>query len=234
MKKIVSMIAGLAATVAFAVEMPQVLTLSYSIQGAEKYADGSDLSAGECYALVWSEDGEFEGINGNGTPKGAGDEVIYIGQIAKNAAVSFQIAKDFKAGGTFEIWILDTRVFRNGEIVAIGKASGGSLTVTHAAKAVSAEVSVAGGPTVPAGASGIPGGVIAAPTAPASIPPLRFTSIKLDGNYVVMEADSTVPGVNYTTVVNGKEAGVTTATSDKIILIRPKEGDSAIIRGLAK
>ena len=234
MKKIVSMVAGLAATAAFAVEMPQVQTLSYSVQGSEKYADGSELSNGECYALVWSEDGVFEGINGDGTAKGAGDEVIYIGQIVKNAAVTFQIAQDFKGGGTFEIWILDTRVFKNGEIVAIGKADGGSVTITHAAKAVSATVAVAGSTSVPTSASGIPGGAIAAPTAPAEIPPFRFTSIKVDGDYVVMEAENTVPGVNYTTVVDGKEAGVTTATSGKIVLIRAKTADSAIIRGLVK
>lgn len=235
MKKLVSMVMGLAAAVAFAAPAPEVQTLSFSIQGAETYADGSALADGECYALVWSEDGVFEGINGDGTAKGAGDEVIYIGKIVKGAAVSFQIADGFKSSGSFDIWILDTRVFENGAVQSIGKTVSGKVTITHAVKATTAAVAVSGSQTAPAAVGGIPGGaVISAPTAPANIPPLKFTSIKLDGGYVVMEAEDTVPGVNYATVANGKESGITTATSSKIILIRPKEGNTAIISGLAK
>ena len=234
MKKLVSMVMGLAAAVAFAVPMPQVQVLNFSIQGNETYADGTALAEGECYALVWSEDGQFEGIDGEGKAKRAGDEVVYIGQIVKGADVSFQIADGFKTSGLFDIWILDTRVFENGEVKSIGK-SGDTVTVTKAVKATTAAVQVAGSQSAPTAIGGVPGGaVVSGSTAPANIPPLKFTSIKLDGGYVVMEAENTIPGVNYTTVADGKEAGITTATSSKIILIRPKEGDSAIIRGIAK
>ena len=235
MKKLVSMVMGLAAAVAFAVPVPQVQVLTFSVTGAETYADGSALAAGECYALVWSEDGQFAGINGDGTAKRAGDEVIYIGQIVKGADVSFQIADGFKSSGSFDIWILDTRVFENGAVKSIGKTAGGKVTVTHAVKATAAAVAVAGSQTAPTAIGGVAGGaVVSAQTAPSNIPPLKFTSIKLDGDYVVMEAANTVPGVNYATVADGKESGITTATGNTIILIRPKEGDSAIIRGLAK
>ena len=235
MKRLVSMVVGLAAAAAFAIPMPEVQTLTFSVSGDEAYADGSALANGECYALVWSEDGVFEGINGDGTAKGAGDEVIYIGKIVKGADVAFQIADGFKSGGAFDIWILDTRVWENGAVKSVGKTAGGKVTVTHAVKATTAAVQVAGSQSAPTAIGGIPGGaVINVPTAPANIPPLRFTSISLDGDYVVMEAENTVPGVNYTTVAGGKEAGVTTATGSKIILIRPKEGDSAIIKGLGK
>ena len=235
MKKLVSMVMGLAAAAAFAIPMPEVQVLNFSIQGNETYADGSTLANGECYALVWSEDGVFEGINGDGTAKGAGDEVIYIGQIVKGADVSFQIADGFKSKGSFDIWILDTRVFENGEVKSIGKTVDNKVTVTKAVKATTAAVQVAGSQSAPTAIGGVPGGaVVSAPTAPANVPQLRFTSIKLDGDYVVMEAEDTVPGVNYATVANGKESGITTATSNKIILIRPKEGNSAIISGLAK
>ncbi|MBQ0033122.1 MAG: hypothetical protein KBT68_10030 [bacterium] len=235
MKKLVSMVMGLAAAAAFAIPMPEVQVLTFSVQGSETYADGSALADGECYALVWSADGQFAGINGDGTAKGAGDEVIYIGKIVKGADVSFQIPDGFKAGSFYDIWILDTRVFENGAVKSIGKTVGGKVTVTHAAKATDAAVQVAGSQSAPTAIGGVEGGaVVSAPTAPANIPPLKFTSIKLDGNYVVMEAENTVPGVNYATVANGKESGITTATGNTIILIRPKEGDSAIIRGLTK
>ena len=121
------------------------------------------------------------------------------------------------------------------EVKSIGKTAGGEVTVTKAVKATTAAVQVTGSQSAPTAIGGVPGGaVVNAPTAPANIPQLRFTSIKLDGDYVVMEAEDTVPGVNYATVAGGKESGVTTATSNKIILIRPKEGNSAIISGLAK
>ena len=234
MKKLVSMVMGLAAAAAFAAPMPEYQVLTFSVTGAETYADGSALADGECYALVWSEDGVFEGINGDGTAKGAGDEVVYIGKIVKDGTVSFQIEDGFKSGGAFDIWILDTRVFENGAVKKIGK-SGDKVTVTHAAKATAASVAVSGSQAAPTAAAVAEGGtVVAGATAPANIPQLRFTSIKLDGDYVVMEAEDTVPGVNYATLANGKESGITTATSSKIILIRPKEGNSAIISGLAK
>ena len=234
MKKLVSMVMGLAAAAAFAIPMPQVQLLTFSIQGTETYADGSALADGECYALVWSEDGIFEGVNADGTAKGAGDEVVYIGQIVKGVDVAFQIADGFKSKGSFDIWILDTRVFENGAVKSIGK-SGDKVTVTKAVKATSAAVEVAGSQGAPTAVGGVPGGaVVSGSTAPANIPPIKFTSIKLDGGYVVMEAENTVAGVNYTTVADGKEAGITTATGSKIILIRPKEGNSAIISGLAK
>lgn len=235
MKKLVSMVMGLVAAAAFAIPMPEVQVLTFSIHGAETYADGSALADGECYALVWTEDGVFEGINADGTAKGAGDEVVYIGKIVKGADVSFQISDGFKNSGFFDVWILDTRVFENGEVKSIGKTLSGKVVISKAVKATSAAVAVAGSQGAPTVIGGVEGGaVISAPTASANIPPLKFTSIKLDGDYVVMEAENTVPGVNYTTIADGKEAGITTATSNKIILIRPKEGDSAIIRGLTK
>ena len=234
MKKLVSMVMGLAAAAAFAAPMPEYQVLTFSVTGAETYADGSALADGECYALVWSEDGQFEGIDGEGKAKRAGDEVIYIGKIVKGSTVSFQIKDGFKSGGAFDIWILDTRVFKNGERISVGKV-GDNVTVTHAAKATAASVAAAGSQAAPTAAPVAEGTVVTGATVdPAKIPQLRFTSIKLDGDYVVMEAEDTVPGVNYATVSGGKESGITTATSSKIILIRPKEGNSAIISGLAK
>lgn len=234
MKKLVSMVMGLAAAAAFAAPMPEYQVLTFSVTGAETYADGSALADGECYALVWAKDGEFDGITADGTAKGADEEVLYIGKIVKDSTVSFQIKNGFKSSGAFDIWILDTRVLENGEVKSVGK-SGDNVTVTHAAKATAASVAVAGSQAAPTAAPVAEGTVITGATVdPAKIPQLRFTSIKLDGDYVVMEAENTVPGVNYATVANGKESGITTATSSKIILIRPKEGNSAIISGLAK
>ena len=234
MKKLVSMVMGLAAAAAFAIPVPRTQVLTFSVTGAEKYADGSELADGECFALVWSKDGKFEGINADGKAKREGDEVVYIGKIVKDSEVIFQIEEGFKTGGYFDVWILDTRVFENGEVKSIGKSTG---IVTHAAKATAVPfANSSSGVSAPTTMSLDGGAVVAGPTIdPAQIPPMMFTSITVDGDWVVMEAENIIPGVNYTTVADdGTESGITTATSGKIMLIRRKTADSAIIRGMVK
>lgn len=107
---------------AFAMPMPEVQVLYFTITGAETYADGSALMEGECFALVWSKDGNFDGFNPDGTPTGTGDEVLYIGKIVKDSTVAFQLEDGFKNGGVFWIYLLDSRVFNdNGELQSVGK-----------------------------------------------------------------------------------------------------------------
>lgn len=235
MKKLVSMVMGLAAAAAFAIPMPEVQVLTFSVTGAETYADGSALEDGECYALVWAKDGEFDGINADGTAKGADEEVLYIGTIDKDSTVAFQIEDGFKTGGAFDIWILDTRVLENGEVKKVGK-SGDKVVVTHAAKATAASVAVSGSQAAPTAAPVAGGTVIAGATVnTADIPALKFTSIKVDGDWVVMEAENSVSGVNYVTKnADGDEGAITSGNGGKITLIRPKKADGEIIRGMVK
>lgn len=233
MKKLVSMVMGLAtAATVFAVGEPQVQFLSFSVTGTETYADGSALADGERFALVWSADGVFEGIDVNGKAKGEGDDVIYIGTIAKDQPIAFELPPNFKAGGFYDIWILDTRVFDRGEVKVNSK-----LVVTHAAKATAASVAVSSSQAAPTAAKATEGGaVIAGATVnTADIPALKFTSIKVDGDWVVMEAEGSVPGVNYVTKnADGDEGAITSGNGGKITLIRPKKADGEIIRGMVK
>lgn len=236
MKKLVSMVMGLAAAAAFAIPMPEVQVLTFSVTGAETYADGSALADGECYALVWAKDGEFDGINVDGTAKGADEEVLYIGTIDKDSTVAFQIEDGFKTGGAFDIWILDTRVLENGAVKKVGK-SGDKVVVTHAAKATAASVAVAGSQAAPTAAKATEGGAVVsgATVNAADIPALKFTSIKVDGDWVVMEAENSVSGVNYVTKnADGDEGAITSGNGGKITLIRPKKADGEIIRGMVK
>ena len=219
----------------YAIQRPDVRMLTFTVSGTETYSDGSALTEDECYALVWSKDGEFDGFNPDGTPTGTGDEVLYIGKIYKDSTVSFQLPDGFKSGGVFEIFILDSRVFDNGELQSVGK-NEGIVKVRDYVKLGKDRLTVSGRQAVPTPDEGLPNGVvIASPTVdPTNIPALRFTLIKLDGDYVVMEAENVVPGVNYAIVASEKESGAITATGNKIVFIRPKEGDRAIIRGLEK
>ena len=51
--------------------------ITFSTNGSEqdRYADGQVVLDGECYALVWSQDGAFEGINADGTLVDSNDNV---------------------------------------------------------------------------------------------------------------------------------------------------------------
>lgn len=251
MKKLVSMVMGLAAAAALAIPMPQVQVLTFSVQGNETYADGSPLADGECYALVWSADGVFEGLNADGTAKGAGDEVVYIGQIVKGADVVFQIADGFKGNtGYFDIWILDTRVFENGESKSIGKSSDGKVMITYAAKATGSAVKVEGAQSAPTVASGVEGGaVVSAPTVDLGsvqkpvISGLSFETDAKGGQVVVITLEKTVLGARYAvqgsatpTMQNAVRTEITTGTGRPMQLIAPKTGNfiNVIVTDVAK
>lgn len=211
----------------YAIQKPTVQVLTFTVSGAETYADGSALAEDECYALVWSGDGEFDGLNPDGTPIHEGDEVLYIGKIYKDSNVVFRLEDGFKSGGTFEVYILDTRVFENDELKSVGKTAG-IVNVRDYVKAANAKVMSSGSQAIPTTDESFPNGAVIAPPTidPANIPDFKFTSIKVDGDWVVLTIDNTIPGV-----INATVAGT---EGKPIVLIRPKTGDSAIIRGRAE
>ena len=241
MKKIVSILAGLAAGAAFAVEQPEVQVVSFSSQGTDYYADGkTSVLDGECYALVWSEDGVFEGIAGDGSPKDSNDKVVYVGAFAKDGKckyVEFHIANDYATTGKFDVWVLDTRVFRDGEVVSWGKK--GKMIVTAAAKANEASVAVASGAVAPSGMAGILDG---ARTTEGSVdldtiepPVISRLSFDRDGDgkrLAVISFDKTVQGARYSilgakapTMKDAQEGAVTTGTGEPMSIIAPKFGN---------
>lgn len=248
MKKIVSMMAGIAAGSLFAVEVPSVQEITFSTQGQDKYADGSVVMDGECYALVWSQDGAFEGINVDGTAKDANDKVLYIGNFAKGGQcglVSFQIADGVVSGGQYDVWVLDTRVFDNGAVKQVGKQNG-KLTASHAAKATTATIQVSSDALSPTTARTAAGGTVAGGATVADIRKPTIVSFKLDtdGNgqsVAVLELANTVAGVNYAgegsssleknDVVSGN---VTSGNGGTITVIVPAKGGKAFFWGKVK
>ena len=60
--------------------------ITFSTNGAEpdRYADGEVVMDGECYALVWSKDGVFEGIRADGEPIDSNDKVVLVAAVAEN------------------------------------------------------------------------------------------------------------------------------------------------------
>ena len=89
----------------------------FSTPGPDRYADGSVVRDGECYALVWSPAGTtFSGFNADGTPVSSNDRVVLAGELAQGGRCRdaiFQIpAKDYEAleGGEWAVCLVDTRM----------------------------------------------------------------------------------------------------------------------------
>ena len=99
------------------------VVIQFSTVGPDKYADGTTVMDGECYALVWTPTGsEFQGINEKG--EAAGDSKVAVkAPIAiggKCPNVQFQIdeiyANEKYPNGTWGVYLLDTRKFATEEV----------------------------------------------------------------------------------------------------------------------
>lgn len=239
MKKLVSMVMGLAAAAAFATPVPNVQVIDFFTEGPDTYADGTVVQDGECYALVWSSDGVFEGIKADGTAKDENDKVVYIGAFAKDGRckpVSFQFKVGTFEGGKFEMWLLDTRVFENG-VAKVGKDENGELIVSCASQATTAQVAVsesAGSAAPSQTLQGAEGGAVAegATVAAADVVAPQITGIAFEDDFVKIDLNKTVKGVRYVIIgsenvmmTGAKEGHITSAVGETATLIAPKFGN---------
>lgn len=159
-KTLVAGLVGLLAAAAFAGKDNVVVT--FCTQGPDTYADGTPVLDGETYALVWTPTGSaFQGIRADGTA--AGDSKVALkAPVAKGGKcpfVKFEIdetyAKANYAGGTWGVYLLDTRTFAkelgaDGQPVATGAGGaavngyGAVTTAKTATGFISASAAVAG------------------------------------------------------------------------------------------
>ena len=121
----------------------------FSTLGPDRYADGSIVRDGECYALVWSPAGTaFAGFNADGTPVSSRDRVVLAGALAQDGKCCdavFQIpAAEYEAlkGGEWAVCLVDTRNLagmptgtRNGKPVRVNRWGiiAGGVEITDAA-----------------------------------------------------------------------------------------------------
>lgn len=109
--KIFSMAAAASMAVGAYADAANVL-VSFSTT-SDKYADGSTVKDGEWYALCWSADSEFDGINLDCTPKNPDEKVLILAPLAENGhcpSVVFQIdSTKAPTGGNYFVYLLDTR-----------------------------------------------------------------------------------------------------------------------------
>ena len=227
MKKLMTMIgaAGLAFAATAAIDDA---LLAFSTVGPDKYADGTTVLDGECYALVWTKNGAtFGGIAADGTAVAETDKIVLLAPVAKDGRcpnVLFQIdsAKaDELADGTYGVYLLDTRVVSNGTTKPAG-IKNGKLSLVNgyglATKATKAGKATAGGVTTAEEKD----------SAPKDLPQPKITSIKIEGDYVKLTVQN-LPG--FMRVSSGADvaaddtqgaAQATDGKTDEVILYAPK------------
>lgn len=121
--------------------------ISFSTKGPDCYADGSVVVDGECYALIWSKDGNFDGFDANGECIDPEDKIVLLAPVAKDGRcppVLFQIPKaeaEELAGGEYAVYLLDTRI-ASGETVRPCGTVNGKIALMNGYGAASANLAV--------------------------------------------------------------------------------------------
>ena len=197
----------------------------FSTPGPDRYADGSIVRDGECYALVWSPAGTaFAGFNADGTPVSSNDRVVLAGALAQDGKCRdavFQIpAKEYAAlaGGEWAVCLVDTRNLageptgtQNGKPVRVnrwGIVSGG-VEITTAASARPRLAAAGGTRSVVSETTGGTRSVASVARAtnlsavPPNLLPPQITAIEVGDGEVWLGVGGTVPYLDYT-IISGE------------------------------
>ena len=198
----------------------------FSTPGPDRYADGSVVRDGECYALVWSPAGTvFSGFNADGTAVSSRDRVVLAGALAQGGRCRdaiFQIpAKDYEAlqGGEWAVCLVDTRMMngvpagvQNGKPLRVnrwGIISGG-VNITDAG---SANLRLAAGGRLSSAADTSEGqassraAIVRAnnlSAVPPNLMPPQITAIEVGDGEVWLGVTDTVPYLSYT-IISGEK-----------------------------
>lgn len=221
--------------------------VSFSTKGPDAYADGTTVLDGECYALVWLQNGA-SGLTVAADGSATGGEIVLAAPIAKGGrcpSVVFEVdARDMAtkcADGSWGVYLLDTRRWgADGKARPAGTANGKVVLVNAAGAVTSAAVRVVAGKSETVG--GVTGAAVAstATAVPAEAPAPEITGIRVDGANVYVTVRGTVPYLQYgistgatpDNVVDGigdKQTGAA-AASDEIILVAPAKDGGAFFK----
>lgn len=180
--------------------------IMFSTPGPDKYADGATVLDGERYALVWSADGEFDGIKTDGTAVDENDLVIYIAGLAKGGCcplTMFEIdsrSPNAKRDGVYGVYLLDTRTVDKTGVVAT--VNGLPEVVNGAVSAQDYTAAAAMATVEKKSTKGKPWGESA--IAAKATKPLKITSFKVENATVTLSVEGMLPGVRYNVKTGAK------------------------------
>lgn len=236
-KTLVAGLVGLLAAASFAGKDNVVVT--FCTQGPDTYADGTPVLDGETYALVWTPTGSaFQGIRADGTA--AGDSKVALkAPVAKGGKcpfVKFEIdetyAKANYAGGTWGVYLLDTRTFAkelgaDGQPVATGA---GGAAVNGYGAVTTAKTSV--GFVSADGAAAVGAGLM-----PADKGEVKITNIELKDGKVFITVSGTVSSAAYAVAegetpnaIQPTETAAAGNTAGEMILVRDQKAGGAFFK----
>lgn len=210
MKKLLAGIVAMASAAAFA-DAANTLVYFYS-EGPDTYADGSTVLDGERYALVWSQDGNFDGFTVSGEAVDANDKVFSIMSRAKNGRCPmtvFQVdSAEAPAEGTYAVYLLDTRTAA--DLTKLSKTVNGKPEVIRATSTTVASYATRtaafGAATQNEGAKTSAGAAQATAIAPGTSAAPVVTGIKVEGAYVYITVQNTSPLLAYDVVTSDDAA----------------------------
>ena len=219
--------------------------ITFSTNGAEpdRYADGEVVLDGECYALVWSKDGVFDGLQADGTPVDAADQVILVAAVAQNGhcpEVVFQVSAeraDALANGQYGVILLDTRVKRGEKVVPRGTV-GGKLTMVNGFGTVAEQMKVKASEHASIDELLRAGGQVADQNAVVAenVQQPRIKHIWIEGNNVFLKVENLngfmrVQGGNSPSSFTAMGAATETdGSGSDVILVAPKVGNSGFYK----
>ena len=196
--------------------------LMFSTKGPDRYSNGDDVLAGECYALCYVTDPASFSIRSDGTAA-AGGEVLVTAPVASpmgdgagmhcpNLVYTIPAAKAAVLdGGTFAVYLLDTRV-PDATAPSGYRVSGvqdGKAAVVNGSGAVAADGTIASGSTGVASFNGsvVDGGRVSIESV---VDQPSITAIKVDGADIVLTVSGLSPAVGYRVLSGAGPSGVST------------------------
>ena len=186
--------------------------LSFSTPGADTYADGSRVLDGECYAIVWTPEGQtFGGLSSEARPVSGADRLVLIAPVAKSGRCPVTVLEIEAAsasqydGGTFGLYLLDTRIRTAEGKVVLAPFKDGAPQLVNAlgvAAEETTESADAKGHGITA-ASAVKLGSVGVHT---QIDAPKITAIRIDNATVTLTVDRMSPAADYF-VVPGSRPG---------------------------
>ena len=209
--------------------------LTFSTQGPDTYGDGTTVLDGERYALVWVKDGTaFAGLTADCKPLAETTKVIAVAPLAKGGKCPetvFEIDAAYAAtfaGGSFALYLLDTRVEKDGK-VALASESGGEgtrrPTTVNAAGLASTSPSTSASPSTSSSTSV----ALATVGVYTKIDEPRIDAMRIAGAKIELTVNGMSDAAEYM-VVQGAEPGKvgarmeTTIQGEKLIVDKPEGG----------
>ena len=220
--------------------------VEFSTRGPDRYADGTAVLDGECYALVWTPSGS-SGVSVSADGSASGGEMVLVAPVARGGRcpkVFFEVdAGDIASkyrGGTWGVLLLDTRRWgADGTARPAGTVGGRARLVNATGMVSGGDVGVASGATTAAALSAATAGT--ASSVPSGTPQPRITGMRVDGANVFVTVKGTVPYLQYGLAEGsapgavGDSADSATRTGadapdDEIVLVAPARKGSAFFK----